>query len=163
LCAFADDKQIVDEATVNSAVEELNWHAHYGATGTFRKLPDIVPDLAAQKLTKIELRNHGETISEFVFGASRVIVGRAEDNEIFIDSKFVSRHHAQIISDESGCIVEDLNSTNGIYIGNQRVKKYRLEDGDRVVLGVHELVYTDLRDAAHGDEESAGGGNRAEG
>lgn len=162
LCAFADDKFLVDESTLVSAIEELNWHSHYGATGTFHKVPHFVPDLPVQPLTKIELRSRGETVSEHIFGANRVIVGRAEDNEIYINSKFVSRHHAQIVSDESGCIVEDLNSTNGIYVGNRRVKKYRLKDGDCVSLGIHELVYTDLRDATD-NEDSATNGSRAEG
>ena len=60
-------------------------------------------------------------------------------------SKFVSRHHAQLVSDETGCVIEDLNSTNGVFLGEKQVKKYRLRDGDVVSLGVHELVYHDLR------------------
>ena len=57
----------------------------------------------------------------------------------------MSRHHAQLTNDETGCVIEDLNSTNGVYIGNERIKKYRLKDGDVVSLGIHELVYSDLR------------------
>ena len=72
----------------------------------------------------------------------------------------MSRHHAQLISRESGCTIEDLNSTNGIYVGNRRVKKYLLKDGDTVTLGIHELVYTDLRDADDGEESAAGGSQR---
>ena len=68
----------------------------------------------------------------------------------------MSRHHAQLISDDEGCTIEDLNSTNGVFIGEQQVKKYLLQDGDVVSLGVHELVYTDLR-RANDDEASAAG------
>ena len=75
----------------------------------------------------------------------RIIVGRSPDNEVYIKSKFVSRHHAQLISDENGCVIEDLNSTNGVFLAEKQVKKYRLRDGDVVSLGVHELIYTDLR------------------
>jgi pSer/pThr/pTyr-binding forkhead associated (FHA) protein len=42
-------------------------------------------------------------------------------------------------------MIEDLNSTNGVFLGEKQVKKYRLRDGDVVSLGVHELVYHDLR------------------
>ena len=76
-----------------------------------------------------------------------MIVGRSPDNEIYIKSKFVSRHHAQLISDENGCVIEDLNSTNGVFLGEKQVKKYRLRDGDKISLGVHELIYHDLRQA----------------
>ena len=55
------------------------------------------------------------------------------------------RHHAQLVSDESGCVIEDLNSTNGVFVGEKQVKKYRLNDGDAISLGVHELIYHDLR------------------
>ena len=97
-------------------------------------------------MTHIEVRSGGETQSTHTFPQGRVIVGRSPDNEIYIQSKFVSRHHLQLISDEQGCLVEDLNSTNGVFLGEKQVKKYRLRSGDVVSLGVHELVYTDLRD-----------------
>ena len=54
------------------------------------------------------------------------MVGRGEDSDICLDSHFVSRHHAQLISDENGCVIEDLNSTNGVRLGERQVKKYRL-------------------------------------
>ena len=103
-------------------------------------------------LTRIELRTEGEIVNEYEFNAGRVIVGRSSDNEIYIRSKFVSRHHAQLIIDDTGCTIEDLNSTNGIFIEDQRVKKHRLLDGEIVSLGMHELIYTDLRPMASGDE-----------
>jgi len=89
------------------------------------------------------------------FPLGRIIIGRSPDNEIYIKSKFVSRHHAQLISDEDGCVIEDLNSTNGVFINEKQVKKHRLRDGDVVSLGVHELVYTDLRRRQPANEEDA--------
>ena len=44
-------------------------------------------------------------------------------------------------------VIEDLNSTNGVFIGEKQVKKYRLRDGDKISLGIHELIYQDLRKA----------------
>jgi len=96
-------------------------------------------------VTRIEVRTDGEVVQELMLPLGRVIVGRSSDNEIFIKSKFVSRHHAQLVSDANGCVIEDLNSTNGVFLGEKQVKKYRLRDGDVVSLGVHELVYHDLR------------------
>ncbi len=52
-------------------------------------------------MTRIEVRADGEIIEELTFPLGRVIVGRSSDNEIFIKSKFVSRHHAQLVSDET--------------------------------------------------------------
>ena len=152
LCAFADEKQEVNSDDVMLAVEELNWKEYEFVTGTFPQMPHLVADGDDPKyLTRIEVRSDGETLSEHFFEAGRVVVGRSPDNEIYIKSKFVSRHHAQFISDDFGCTVEDLNSTNGVLIGESRVMKLLLKDGDVISLGLHELIYTDLRNSDRKD------------
>jgi len=146
LCAFADDKKSVDVEDVTSAIEELNWTEVNRTTGTFQQVSRVVSAGQPSYLTRIEIRSEGEMVSEHMFEAGRAIVGRSPDNEIYIKSKFVSRHHAQFVTDNFGCTIEDLNSTNGVFIGESRVKKYLLKNGDVVTLGLHELIYTDLRD-----------------
>jgi FHA domain len=103
-------------------------------------------------VSQIEVRADGEPVAVHSFPVGRAIVGRSPENDIYIRSKFVSRHHAQLISDEEGCLIEDLNSTNGVFIDDKQVRRYRLQDGDIVSLGIHQLVYRDLREIA---EESA--------
>jgi type II secretory pathway predicted ATPase ExeA len=161
LCAFAEEKNTVGSEDVMSAVEELGWQEHEYATGQYRRLTQLVPlPATAAHLTRIEVHSKGKMVSEHLFGAGRVIVGRSPDNEIYIKSKFVSRHHAQITSDASGCFIEDLNSTNGVSVDGQKIKKYQLQDGDVVMLGIHELVYKDVRQA-DSDKESDLEENRA--
>ena len=43
------------------------------------------------------------------------------------------------------CVIEDLNSTNGIYVKSNRVRRHYLNDGDVVLVGKHELIYVDER------------------
>ncbi|NNM62241.1 MAG: FHA domain-containing protein, partial [Steroidobacteraceae bacterium] len=45
------------------------------------------------------------------------------------------------------CMIEDLNSTNGIYMHSKRVRRHNLNDGDVVVVGRHEIMYIDERAA----------------
>ncbi|MCG8369007.1 MAG: FHA domain-containing protein [Proteobacteria bacterium] len=131
---------------VMAAVAELDWKEHDGNTGLHDKLRELDRREAHQDhVTRIEVRSDGEVVEELTFPLGRVIVGRSPDNEIYIKGKFVSRHHAQIVSDDDGCLIEDLNSTNGVFLGEKQIKKHRLRDGDVVSLGVHELVYHDLR------------------
>ena len=59
-----------------------------------------------------------------------------------VDSKFVSRHHAQLISSPEGSVLEDLNSTNGVYLNGKRVRRHKLSPGDVIKIGTHELVYS---------------------
>lgn len=151
LCAFAEDRKSVSTDDVESAIEELNWREHESMSGRFRQLPKMTPvsnDEDLQHLTGIQLRHQGEVVGEFLFDKGRVIIGRGSDNEIYIKSKFVSRHHAQIITSDDGAVIEDLNSTNGVYLGKERIKRRELKDGDVIKLGLHELVYSDLRDDA---------------
>jgi type II secretory pathway predicted ATPase ExeA len=146
LCSFADEKDAVDLDDVMAAIEELNWREHESITGIYDKLQQIQGnDKPNSHVTSITVRSDDEVLQELSFPPGRVIIGRSTDNEIFIKSKFVSRHHAQLISDDSGCVIEDLNSTNGVFVGERQVKKYHLRDGDIVSLGVHDLVYQDLR------------------
>lgn len=154
LCAFADDKHTIGSADIMTAVEELNWEEHESNTGLYEKLQQVSERLVDHSnITRIEVRSDGDRISEQSFPMGRIIVGRSPDNEIYIKSKFVSRHHAQLVSDQDGCVVEDLNSTNGVFIGEKQIKKYRLRNGDVISLGIHELVYTDLRQNESANEE----------
>ena len=157
LCAFADEKSSLNADDIMAAVTELNWKEHESNTGRYEKLHQVTARLGGEsQLTQIEIRSEGESLSVQSFGPGRVIIGRSPDNEIYIQSKFVSRHHAQLINDDEGCTVEDLNSTNGVFVGEKQVKKCRLQDDDIISLGVHDLVYTDLR-RADSDEASAAG------
>ncbi len=146
LCAFADDTQSLSGDDIMAAVKELGWEEHESNTGLYDKLRQVAARHGTEShVTQIEVRSDGESLSVQSFGAGRIIVGRSPGNEIYVKSKFVSRHHAQLVSDDDGCVIEDLNSTNGVFIDEKQVKKHRLKNGDVVSLGVHDLVYTDLR------------------
>ncbi len=154
LCAFADEKEAITVPEVEAAISELDWQEHESTTGRHKKLEQIsAQPVDDSKVTQIEVRTDGEQVSLQTFALGRAIVGRSPDNEIYIKSKFVSRHHAQIVSDDEGCIIEDLNSTNGVFLGEKQIKKYRLQDGDAITIGIHELIYTDLRNRESANEE----------
>ena len=155
LCAFADEKQQVDTDDIMAAVKELGWAEHEDNTGTFGAVKNVALGHGkVAHVTQIEVRSDGESLSVQSFPPGRVIVGRSPDNEIYIKSKFVSRHHAQLVSDDQGCVLEDLNSTNGVFLNDKQIKKYRLRDGDVISLGVHQLVYRDLRAGEDEAEEN---------
>ena len=90
----------------------------------------------------------GQTVSEHALYPGRLIIGRTAANDLQIDSRFVSRHHCQIVTTAQSCVIEDLNSTNGIFLHSKRVRYHNLNDGDVVTIGQHELLYIDERGAA---------------
>jgi general secretion pathway protein A len=103
---------------------------------------DAVSELPLAKLVVVA---EGRTIGELPLRMGRTIIGRTVDNDLQIDSRFVSRHHCQIISKADGCVVEDLNSTNGIVVKAKRVRRHSLNDGDVITIGKHDLLYVDER------------------
>ncbi|MCD6285534.1 MAG: winged helix-turn-helix domain-containing protein [Anaerolineae bacterium] len=73
---------------------------------------------------------------EHLLTGESVTIGRAAGNDIVITSKRVSREHARIRRDGWRRILEDLNSTNGTFLNNERIVTGReLRDRDRIKIG----------------------------
>ncbi len=163
LCAFAEQREQLTEDDIKAAVEELGWQKTPPPTeeAPVPAVSQLKAKTRPAPLYRVEVRAEGQVISEHLLGPGRVVIGRAPDNEIYIKSKFVSRHHAQIVSDQDASVIEDLNSTNGVFVGNSRVTKYTLRDGDVISVGVHELKFTDLRDENESDVSENGEDSRA--
>jgi chromosome segregation ATPase len=65
----------------------------------------------------------------------KTTIGRTPDNDLQIDASFISRHHAVLLLNGNQTVIEDLNSTNGIYVNTSRVSREILNDGDLVMVG----------------------------
>ena len=63
-------------------------------------------------------------------------LGRKEDNSIILNDKFISSNHARIYVKDNTIILEDLNSTNGTFVNEQKViGKIRVGVNDSIRLG----------------------------
>ena len=164
MAAFTADRDTVTRADIVSAVQELQWvdfahRPHHHAAEADRLPPPKPPAAhdgrAAQggraapdgraALARLLVATDGRTVQEIPLRTGRVIVGRTADNDLHIDSRFISRHHCQVITTPHSCVIEDLNSTNGIFVKSNRVRRHYLNDGDVVLVGKHELIYVDER------------------
>ncbi|HZT00745.1 MAG TPA: AAA family ATPase [Steroidobacteraceae bacterium] len=152
MAAYAADREVVTLEDIQSAVGELQWVEFAARTqqqlraATELALPRMrSADPALPPLGKLLVATDGRTVQEIPLTQGRIIVGRTADNDLQIDSRFVSRHHCQITTSANSCVVEDLNSTNGIYVKSRRVRRHYLNDGDVVLVGKHELIYVDER------------------
>jgi pSer/pThr/pTyr-binding forkhead associated (FHA) protein len=90
---------------------------------------------AADTVTRLLIRIDGETEVVHVLGKKITSIGRTDDNDLAIDTKFISRHHAQMLAGPNFTVLEDLGSTNGVYVNNRRISKQTLRDGDQVRIG----------------------------
>jgi len=71
-----------------------------------------------------------------------VRIGRDADNELVLDSRGCSRHHAEIVHDGTSYKIVDQSSTNGVLYGAELVKELVLADGMEVVIGDFRLSFS---------------------
>jgi type II secretory pathway predicted ATPase ExeA/pSer/pThr/pTyr-binding forkhead associated (FHA) protein len=151
MAAFTADRGVVTRVDVGHAIAELRW-LPYGAHPPQHPVGAAAPPVltAATRapghgtppaLGHLLVATDGRTVQEVALRLGRLIIGRTPDNDVQIDSRFISRHHCQVITTVNSCVIEDLNSTNGIYVKSNRVRRHYLNDGDVVLLGKHELIY----------------------
>jgi pSer/pThr/pTyr-binding forkhead associated (FHA) protein len=84
----------------------------------------------------------GEQIRTFRIGPGGLkTMGRAVRADFVLDAPLVSRLHCRFTALASGELeVDDLGSTNGTFVNEQRIKRVRLKAGDRVGVGRVELT-----------------------
>jgi pSer/pThr/pTyr-binding forkhead associated (FHA) protein len=66
-------------------------------------------------------------------------VGRASRADFIVDAALVSRLHCRLTATDDRIEVEDLQSTNGTFVNDARVKRAMLANGDRLRVGRVEL------------------------
>lgn len=172
MAASNEDRDQVSAADVMSAVDEMQWvefsqrssangrepmssRIALAAARRAGRMDDVPvlepphdvtrPQLPQSPLARLLVMSHGKTVSEHTLPLGRVILGRASDADLHIDSPVISRHHCQVVTSERLCVLEDLNSSNGVYIENKRIRRHNLNDGDVITLGTHQILYVDER------------------
>lgn len=67
----------------------------------------------------------------FVAPHTRMIAGRSKDNELVLPTDYASTRHFSISADDNRVYVEDLGSSNGVYLNDSRViRPTVLKSGD---------------------------------
>jgi predicted nucleic acid-binding Zn-ribbon protein len=100
----------------------------------------VVKETGLDAGVRVLIRQEGG--ADVVYPLSRrTTIGRTAENDIQIDTTYVSRHHAVLLWSGDHCIVEDLHSTNGVLVNGRRVSRQILQDGDTVTVGKTEFRY----------------------
>jgi general secretion pathway protein A len=149
MAAFGREKDNVAMAELETAIRELQW-VEFASNTNRMQVPAMESSqppspVSGHSVGRILLASEGKTVIERELRTGRLVIGRTPDNDLQIDSKFISRHHCQIVTQADACVIEDLNSTNGIYVQSKRVRRHNLNDGDVVQVGQHEIMYIDER------------------
>jgi pSer/pThr/pTyr-binding forkhead associated (FHA) protein len=65
----------------------------------------------------------------------QILIGRSSDLDMVLVEDMVSRKHARIAMQADQIWIEDLGSTNGTFVNGEKIKRARLKEGDRVLIG----------------------------
>jgi two-component system, cell cycle response regulator len=95
--------------------------------------PPLVPSPHRASLTVLHGLNAGQV---FTVEQDETVLGRGRESDVRIDDVGISRRHARVVRTEGrGYAIEDLGSTNGIFVNGRTVERAELASGDRVQIG----------------------------
>lgn len=80
--------------------------------------------------------------ASFPLDKAEITVGRGPENDITLKDDMVSQRHAKITVRPDAVIIDDLESTNGTIVNGREVHSCILKNGDRILLGSTELLFT---------------------
>jgi hypothetical protein len=122
-----------------NAVFESDWEqkvpASSSAETVIREVPPGVPQ-SARSEKGLFLISRTDAMLRYSLRQGTTTIGRSEENDIVVSSIAVSRHHATVTLDQSGCAITDHGSGNGTFVNGERVQgTVTLKIGDVVAVG----------------------------
>jgi pSer/pThr/pTyr-binding forkhead associated (FHA) protein len=78
-----------------------------------------------------------------------IVIGRSSDLDMVLVEDMVSRKHAKITTVGNQIVIEDLGSTNGTFVNGEKVKRSRLKEGDRILVGTSIIKLVAVDGAQH--------------
>ncbi|HEX8737117.1 MAG TPA: FHA domain-containing protein [Pyrinomonadaceae bacterium] len=84
------------------------------------------PDVSAQP----------QLLMQLTFGGKQELtIGREDNNDVKLDGLQISNRHARLLQTGGGVAIEDLNSTNGVYVNGQKISRQNISSADSVQIG----------------------------
>jgi hypothetical protein len=79
--------------------------------------------------------------AELLLEGDALSLGRSSDNHIVVNDKLVSRRHSVLKREGANYVLEDLGTSNGTFVNNQRIQRHVLSQGDVIKLGQTYFTY----------------------
>ncbi len=72
---------------------------------------------------------------DFELDKPAMVIGRTDDNDIWLNHRSISRHHAKIVRENGRYAIVDLQSSNGVRVNGEEYGKVELRRADVIDLG----------------------------
>lgn len=90
----------------------------------------------AEKYSTAKAVGRTEHLMSVRFGEKpRLDVGRGNENDIRLDGLQISNRHARLTPSGDGIVVEDLRSTNGVFVNGNRISRQLVQAGESIQIG----------------------------
>jgi pSer/pThr/pTyr-binding forkhead associated (FHA) protein len=104
------------------------------------KFAEIVP---LSQRAYLEITGSEEKDGIFELGEKPVAIGRSAECDIQLGVPNVSRKHALVLVHNEEYLIEDLQSTNGVFVNGIKVVKCVLRNNDQIEIGGVKLVFNE--------------------
>jgi pSer/pThr/pTyr-binding forkhead associated (FHA) protein len=94
-------------------------------------------------MARIHVLLAGQKLGAYPMSATPWIVGRHSTCHIQIDNAGISRRHCKFTYDNGAYFVEDMQSSNGIFINGKKIRRGPVENGTEIAIGKYVLVFED--------------------
>ena len=93
------------------------------------------PTVFSEPAARLVVASRFMSGTEFILDRPSHVVGRTGENDIIINHKSISRHHAKIVREGNRYVILDLESANGVRVGDVESDRIELQSGDMIELG----------------------------
>jgi pSer/pThr/pTyr-binding forkhead associated (FHA) protein len=131
-------KYAVEDPSEDVGITKIDTQTELDQTMVAEYLPIMVNETSTPSLVVFTA---DRTWSVDIADLERVSIGRDESCSIFIDADNVSRRHAEVRCEGEAFILKDLNSTNGTWLGGNKIDQYMLKEGDTFRIGSAQIVF----------------------
>lgn len=81
-----------------------------------------------------------QLLMSIAFGDRKELtIGRSPENDITLDGLQISSRHARLLRSGSETVIDDVGSTNGVYLNGNRISRSSIMPGDVVRIGSFEI------------------------
>lgn len=94
--------------------------------------PPVVAAVPPARLVVVSTELGG---MEFLLNRPSAVIGRTEENDVMLNHRSISRHHAKIVRDGDRYTIVDLQSANGVRVNGESYERIELHPGDVIELG----------------------------
>jgi pSer/pThr/pTyr-binding forkhead associated (FHA) protein len=127
---------------IESAADESREETGFGDTTTVEmdrdRLPGELPVALRARFEIIASDGRNDIID---LGDHEILIGRSPKCDIHIPFESVSRKHARVTFRNEEYFIEDLDSTNGLYVNGIKVEKCVLRNNDQIEIGGVKILF----------------------